>query len=235
VKLAELAESIRAHGVLQPLIVRRAGDGYQLVSGERRWRASQQAGLSKVPAILKELDDREMLEVALVENVQREDISPLEAAVAYKRLSEEFHLTQEEVAKRVGKSRPAVANTMRLLNLPPEIRHSLSEGKITEGHARALLSIPDPVQQARTWRELLRSGGSVRVAETAARQSREPKARDSSPVSKDPNLLDIESRLRRALGTKVEIVPGRGGKGLLSIEFYGDEDLNRILEALGCA
>jgi ParB family chromosome partitioning protein len=187
-----------------------------------------------VPVLLKELNDREMLEVALVENVQREDISPLEAAVAYKRLSEEFSLTQEEVAKRVGKSRPAVANTMRLLNLPQEIQTSLAEGKITEGHARALLSIADPVQRERTWRELLRSGGSVRVTETAARQSKEIKGGPSAPIPKDPNLMEIESRLRHTLGTKVEIVPERGGKGRLSIEFYGDDDLNRILEALGC-
>jgi ParB family chromosome partitioning protein len=235
VKLAELAESIRIHGVLQPLIVRRWGDGYQLVSGERRWRASQQAGLTEVPVVVRDLTDREMLEIALVENIQREDISPLEAAVAYRRLAEEFSLTQEEVAKRVGKSRSAVANTVRLLNLSPEIQASLSEAKITEGHARALLSIPDEATRLRTWRSLLSSGGSVREAETAARQSkgRVPSSA-AEPPRKDPHIQDVESRLRHALGTKVDIAPKSGGKGVLTIEFYDDDDLNRILDALGC-
>ena len=234
VKLAELAESIRNHGVLQPLIVRRVDGGYQLVSGERRWRASQQAGLSEVPVIVKELDDREALEIALVENVQREDISPLEAAAAYKRLADEFRLTQEEVAKRVGKSRSAVANTMRLLNLSPEIRGSLAEGKITEGHARALLGVSNPADRDRMWQKLVQSGGSVREAETAARQSRGASAGTSPPARKDPHLEEVEARLRRAFGTKVEVVPGRGGKGIVSIEFYDDDDLNRILDVLGC-
>lgn len=234
-KLAELAESIREHGVLQPLLVRRIGEGYQLVSGERRWRASQQAGLAEVPVIVKELNDQEMLEVALVENVQREDISPLEAAVAYRRLAEEFHLTQEEVAKRVGKSRSAIANTMRLLNLPPEIRHTLEEGKISEGHARALLGIPDPAHRERTWRELLKSGGSVREAETAARKSRNTAAgKQPGAERKDPHLQEVEGRLRRALGTKVEIAQGRGGRGIVTIEYYDEEDLNRILDVLSC-
>ena len=234
VKLAELAESIRNHGVLQPLIVRRVNGVYQLVSGERRWRASQQAGLNEVPVIVKELDDRETLEIALVENVQREDISPLEAATAYRRLAEEFHLTQEEVAKRVGKSRSAVANTMRLLNLSPEIRNSLAEGKITEGHARALLGIPDAHRREQEWRRLVQSGGSVRSAETAARQSRGTEAGTTAPPRKDPHLEEVESRLRRAFGTKVEVVTGRGGKGVVTIEFYDDDDLNRILDVLGC-
>jgi ParB family transcriptional regulator, chromosome partitioning protein len=233
VKLAELAESIREHGVLQPLIVRRREDGYQLVSGERRWRASQQAGLAEVPVVVKDLGDREMLEVALVENVQREDISPLEAAVAYKRLAEEFGLTQEEVAKRVGKSRPAVANTMRLLNLPAHMQNSLAEGKITEGHARALLGIGDPGMRETTWRSLLKQGGSVREAESAARRSRT--ASDAPPPARrDPHLEDVEARLRRALGTRVELTRGRDGKGTVAIEFYNDEDLNRILDVLGC-
>ena len=231
VKLAELAESIKEHGVLQPLIVRRRDDGYELVSGERRWRASRQAGLSEVPVIVKDLNDREMLEVALVENVQREDISPLEAAAAYKRLAEEFRLTQEEVAKRVGKSRPAVANTLRLLNLPAHIQSSLAEGKISEGHASALLSIADPGERDRMWNKLLQSGGSVRAAETAARQSRAEGP--ASPARKDPHLEEVETRLRRAFGTKVEVVPSRGGKGRVTIEFYDDDDLNRILDVLG--
>lgn len=234
VKLAELAESIRTHGVLQPLIVRRQGDGYQLVSGERRWRASQQAGLTEVPVILRELSDREMLEIALVENVQREDISPLEAAAAYKRLSEEFSLTQEDVARRVGKSRSAVANTMRLLNLSSEIQGSLADGKITEGHARALLSIPDETTRLRTWRSLLSSGGSVREAETAARRSKgKTVSATPEPPRKDPHLQDVESRLRHALGTKVSITPGPGGQGTVTIEYYDDDDLNRLLDALG--
>ncbi len=233
VKLAELADSIRTHGVLQPLIVRKREGGYQLVSGERRWRASQQADLAEVPVIVKDLTDREMLEVALVENVQREDIGPMEAATAYKRLAEEFQLTQEEVAKRVGKSRSAVANTIRLLQLPSEMQASLSEGKITEGHARALLSIPDSGDRARTFQALLHSGGSVREAEAQARQSRAiatPKS--PSLARKDPQIQAIEERLRHALGTKVEVIQGRGGRGVVTIEFYDDDDLNRILDSI---
>ena len=232
-KLAELAESIRIHGVLQPLVVRRHGDGYQLVSGERRWRASQQAGLAEIPVVVRVLDDREMLEVALVENVQREDISPLEAAQAYRRLAEEFSLTQEEVSKRVGKSRSAVANTMRLLNLPPDIQASLSEGKITEGHARALLQIQDPAEREQTWRTILETGGTVRAAESAARQSGGARPAAATPARKDPHVAEVEGRLRRALGTRVEIVRRSGGRGIVSIEFYDDDDLNRILDTLG--
>jgi ParB family chromosome partitioning protein len=231
-KLAELADSIRQHGVLQPLIVRRRENGYQLVSGERRWRASQQAELTEVPVLVRDFDDQEMLVVALVENVQREDINPLEAAIAYKRLSEEFGLTQEEVAKHVGKSRSAVTNTMRLLNLPSEIQDSVSEGRITEGHARALLSIADPVLRRRTWQSLLESGGTVREAENAARQSR-LKPDTPERERQNPNLQEVERRLRHRLGAKVAISQSRAGRGALTIEFFDDEDLNRILDALG--
>ncbi len=238
VKLAELADSIRTHGVLQPLIVRRIDSGYQLVSGERRWRASQQAGLVEIPVVVKDLSDREMLEVALVENVQREDITPLEAAAAYQRMAQEFALTQEEIAKRVGKSRAAVANTLRLLGLSSEIRGALADGRITEGHARALLGIPDPAERDRTLARLLHSGGTVRDAERAAKQSRNPTpapppTSNRAPSRRDPHVLEVETRLRALFSSKVEVNRTRSGRGVIAIEFYDDEDLNRILDTLG--
>lgn len=231
--LKELADSIKMHGILQPLIVRPHGDGYQLVTGERRWRAAQLAQLAEVPVVVRELSDRDMLEVALVENLQREDIGPLEAARAYLRLMQEFGLTQEEVAQRVGKSRSAVANTVRLLNLEGPIQNSLAEGKITEGHARALLAIPDPERRLAVWRGMLENGATVRDAEAAARVE---KARAGLAVSRpapdpDPNLLEVERRLRDRFGTKVHIHRSRG-RGKVIIEFYSDEELERILELL---
>lgn len=234
--LQELAESIRAHGILQPLIVRPHGDGFQLVSGERRWRAAQIAELEEVPVLVRDLADRDMLEVALVENLQREDIGPLEAARAYLRLMQEFGLTQEEVASRVGKSRSAVANTLRLLNLEGPIQNSLAEGQITEGHARALLAIQDPERRMEAWRAMLENGATVRDAEATARAERERSglAPRRAPIERDPNLVAVETRLRERLGTKVAIQRDRSkGKGKLTIEFYSDEELERILEILG--
>lgn len=238
-RLQELADSIKEHGVVQPLVVRRFEGRYQLVSGERRLRAARLAGLEEVPVVLREATDSEMLEIAIVENLQREDINPLEAAVAYRELMTHFGFTQEMVAKRVGKSRSTVANTLRLLGLPEPIQKTLWEGKLTEGHARALLGIRDAATQERTWRMLMETGGSVRVAELAARlareeeQAREPVSRETPRRERtpDPNLQAVESRLRERLGTKVEI--RRAGKrGQIRIDFYSDEDLDRVLQLL---
>lgn len=234
--LAELAESIGQHGVLQPLIVTRREGGYTLVAGERRWRAARLAGLRTVPALLKETTPREQLELALVENLQREDLNALEAASAYQQLIDEHGLTQEEVASRVGKHRSSVANTLRLLRLPPEVRQALSAGDLSEGHARALLICPEAAQQ-RLLLERIRTGGlSVRQTEELARRlalGESPKAGDSRRRSQaDPDLDALENRLRQTLGTKVELTHGRKG-GKLVIHYYSDEELEALIGRLG--
>jgi ParB family transcriptional regulator, chromosome partitioning protein len=241
IALQELAGSILEHGVLQPVIVRRSEEGYQLVSGERRLQAARRAGLTTIPAIIAAFDDRKTLEVAIVENIQREDIGPLEAAEAYRRLIDEFGLTQEQVALRVGKSRPAVANTLRLLKLPADIRDSLARGHITEGHARSLLAIDDADWRRKVWMRILTENLSVRDAEAMSRQRhQDPDSPDASPlVSRatretdrrqqlDPDLADVEKRLRHALGTRVRVSGSTMG-GQVRIDFYSEEDLNRIL------
>lgn len=225
--LAELAESILKHGLLQPLIVTRAGSGYTLVAGERRWRASRLAGLSTVPALVKEASPSQMLELALVENVQRQDLNPLEEAAAYRQLIDEHGLTQEEVAARVAKSRSAVANQLRLLQLSDEAKEALAQGRITEGHARAILSLSNPEQQKAMLVTLLAGGITVRQAEEAAR--RESTRRVAVP---SPELAELEDRLREALRTKVELHRGRKG-GRLVIHFYSDEELEAIYQLLG--
>jgi len=235
-KLQDLVHSVRVHGILQPVVVRPKGDGnYELVAGERRLRAASEAGLNKIPAIVKELTNEQSLEVALIENLQREDISALEAARAYKRLCDEFGLSQDDVAFRVGKSRSSVANIVRLLNLPTEIQVSLERGDITEGHARALLSIPDAELQRRAWERIIGEKLTVREAERISKDaetatvSRETSGEPAK--EKDPNLLDIEDQLRRLFGTKVLITNRRRG-GRLEIEYYSPDDLERIVSLL---
>lgn len=248
VALQELVASILEHGILQPVIVRPHGNRYQLVSGERRLTAARRASLTHVPALVREYDDLQMLEISIVENIQREDITPLEAAAAYKRLMEEFHLTQEQVALKLGKSRPAVANTLRLLNLPSNIMESLSRGDITEGHARSLLAVDDPEWQQRVWRRIVEDNLSVRDTETLSRGasteavdetsgedevvSRETRPRRRKRRQTDPNLAAVEERLRRLLGTRVRI-SGRPDTGAITIEYYSTEDLERIASLLG--
>lgn len=237
-KLDELAESIREHGMIEPVIVRPTDAGaFELVAGERRFRAAVRAGLRSIPAVARALDDRQSFEVALIENLQREDIKPLECAEAYRRLMHEFGLTQEQIAQRVGKDRSTVANTLRLLNLPRPILESLDRDEITEGHARALLSIADPEAQVRAWERVVKRGLSVRDTE---RLSRMPSMSMTPPVSRatkhyrdaDPNLADVEDKLRRFLGTKVKIRQRDGAGGRIEIEFYEDGDLMRILELI---
>ncbi len=233
--LAELAESIRQHGVLQPLIVTRRQGGYTLVAGERRWRAARLAGLRTVPALLKETTPREQLELALVENLQRQDLNALEAASAYQQLIDEHGLTQEEVAARVGKHRSSVANTLRLIRLPSEVRQALAAGELSEGHARALLICPDAAQQ-RALLERIRSAGlSVRQTEEAARRLAKgdspPAAASNAGRQIDPDLAALENRLRQALGTKVELTHGRKG-GKLVIHYYSDEELEALIDRL---
>jgi len=232
----DLVRSVRVHGILQPIVVRAKGENnYELVAGERRVRAASSAGLTKIPAIVKDLTNQQSLEVALIENLQREDINPIEAAFAYRRLIDEFGLSQDDIGFRLGKSRSAVANTLRLLNLPEEIRDSLARSEISEGHGRALLSVEDSVRQAAIWRQLLEQGLSVRDAERLCREEHSEKpisanvSRETSAMERDdPIILHLEEQLRRRLGTKVSISRGRRG-GRIEIEFYSEDDLDRIL------
>jgi ParB family chromosome partitioning protein len=238
-KLEELALSIREHGLLQPLLVTRASkDKYSLIAGERRWRASRLAGLDSVPVVIKEATSGEILQMALVENIQRADLNPLEAALAYKSLVDDFGLTQEVVAERVGKSRSAVANSLRLLRLPPQVIESLSLELIEEGHARALLQVPDEQLMLRLLERIVADGLNVRQVEALARRLAESPApgEDKATVTQAEGGLyseekALEERFRNALGTKVQLSKSsRGGK--LVIYFYSDEDLDRIYGAI---
>ena len=232
--LTELAASIREHGVIQPLIVSRPGGQhagtYQLIAGERRLLASRQAGLKRVPVIVKEASPQALLELALVENLQRQDLGPLEEAAAFHRLAEEFSLTQESIASRVGRSRSAIANSLSLLSLPEEIQGSLARGEISAGHARAMLGIDDAAEQRRAWRRIVEGNLTVRDAEALAKASAKP----SRPVRRtpSPDLVALEERLRGSLGTKVDLTRGRKG-GKLTIHFFSDEELDAIIERLG--
>jgi ParB family chromosome partitioning protein len=233
--IQELAESIREHGVIQPLLVSFSeADGvYQLIAGERRLRAARLAGLRRVPVVVKEAASRELLELALVENLQREDLSPLEEAQAYRRLSDEFGLTQEEIAGRVGKSRTAVANTVRLLSLSDEMKASLASGDISEGHARALLGVDDEGARVQAWREVVNRGLTVRGAEDLARRSGSAgRTRKRAAGLPDPDNAALEARLRAALGTKVELRRSGRGRGRLVLHFYSDEELDALVARL---
>ncbi len=228
--LVELAASIQEHGILQPLLVTRAGEGYQLIAGERRWRAARLAGLQEVPVLVKDVAPREMLELALVENLQRADLNPLEEAAAYFQLLEEFGLTQEQIARRVGKSRVAVTNTLRLLKLSTPVQEALLAGKISEGHARALLGLEQAEAQEAALRTVLRNGLSVRQTEELVRQmsaAREHKTAREKP----PETRALESRFREALGTKVNLTRTEKG-GRIIIYFYSDEELDALYERI---
>ena len=238
--LAELAASIQTHGVLQPLVVTRQQQGgattYHLIAGERRWQAARQAGLARVPVVVRETSPAGLLELALVENLQRADLSPLEEARAYRRLIDEFGLTQERVAERVGKSRAAIANVVRLLALPDAIREGLAAGTISEGHARALLGLPDDEGRLGLYAEVVRAGLNVRQTEELARRLREAPAEAAPPPTRaprpaDPDLIAIAERLQRSLGTRVALQRGAKG-GKIVIQFYGDEDLEALLSRL---
>jgi ParB family chromosome partitioning protein len=229
-KLQELAASIKEQGVIQPIIVHRTGSGFQLIAGERRWRASRLAGLKTIPALVKEATKRELLEMALIENIQREDLNPLEAAEAYKRLQDEFKLTQEDLAKRVGKERSTVTNFLRLLGLPKEVKHDLSTGTLSMGHAKALLSLDRVRDQLQVAAMIVKKGLSVRESEAlASRLKNPPKERKSR---QHQELKAVEEKLRKALGTKVSITSKAKG-GRIVIEYYSPEELDRILEKIG--
>jgi ParB family chromosome partitioning protein len=232
VELETLAASIVAHGVLQPILVIETIDGYQLVAGERRLRASQLAGLDRIPAIIRQLADRDQLELALVENLQREDLGPLEEANAFRSLVDDFGMSQEEIATRVGRARSTVANTLRLLELDERVQAALSEGSISEGHARALGGLAAD-QQARVVPTVVDQALSVRQTEELVRRLREPRriAADAAPRRLEPELEQLEEELRRSLGTKVTLARSRRG-GRIVIEYYSDEELSQLYDRL---
>ena len=230
--LAELAASIKQSGLIQPLIVRDAGDGtYELIAGERRFMASQQAGLETVPVVIRKASRREMLEVAMVENLQREDLNPMEEAEAFERLAAEFGLTQENIAQRVGKNRTTITNSMRLLSLPEEIRDLVSRGTLSAGHARALLSINDDATRLRVAREIVRKTMSVRQTELKVQQMKKG-ARPATKKRSHPALEAYENRLRTRFATQVRIVGGVG-RGKVELHYFNEEDLERILSLSG--
>lgn len=233
-KLDELAQSIKEHGIIQPIVVRHVEGKYQIVAGERRWRAAQIAGLEKVPVVVKEMDDASMMQMALIENVQREDLNPMEEALAYKRLMEEFELKQDEVASRVGKSRSAVANSVRLLNLPEEVQNLVSQGNISSGHARALLGLASKDMVIKLAERIVSKGLSVRQVEEIIKDMHRLSSSTTTTVtrtSKDPNITDLENSIQKILGTKVKMV-GSYDKGKIEINYYSSEDLDRLIELI---
>jgi len=229
--LVELAASIEAHGVIQPLIVARQEDGYQLIAGERRWRAARLAGLTTVPVIVKDAAPQQVLELALVENLQREDLNPLEEALAYQQLAEEFELTHEEIARQVGKSRAAVTNTLRLLKAAEAVKEALLNGKISQGHGRALLSLEKEELQIATLRTVLRRNLNVRQTEELVQRLNKPSSRPRSNPQPSPEVQAMEGQLREALGTRVRLTPGKKG-GRVVIYYYSEEELESICDRI---
>ena len=236
--LESLADSIKQYGVIDPLLVQDKGDYYEIVGGERRWRASKKAGLKKVPVIVREFTDEEKVLIALIENTQRTDLNPIEEATTYKRLMEEFNLTQDEVADRVSKSRPAVSNALRLLNLSDEVQQLLAERTISSGHARALLGIKDKEKQSEFANIIIDNRLSVREVEREIKKMQDDKSTPSAPKKKeiDPHLLavysEIEEKLKESTGTKVSIIPKDEKKGKIEIEYYDADELERLVEKL---
>ena len=231
-KISELASSIRNQGIIQPLVVRRKGDQYELIAGERRWRAAMKAGLEHVPVVVRDASDHEALQLALVENLQREDLNPIEEASGYRRLQEEFQWSQEEMAEKVGKSRPAIANSMRLLTLPHEIQHEIAVGNLPAGQARALLGLQSEPLIVSACREVIAKGLSTRETEKLVRHLKFGKRRRRE-TSLDPNFRFVVEEMQRALGTRVRLLPkSRSTKGKIEIEYYSLPDLERIIHTI---
>ena len=230
-KLEELARSIQTHGFVQPIVARKAGEGYQIIAGERRWRAAQRLGMLRVPVVIKTISDEQLLEVSLVENIQRENLNPIEEAKAYHRLAHEFGLTQEEVAQRTGKDRTTVTNFLRLLKLPKEIQLLVLEEKLSMGHARALLAIEGVPEQKTFADRVLQHGWSVRQVEKQISLSKKVKPKSDLKKRMDPNVKAAVEKLDRCLGTKVRIIE-KGKKGRIEIDYYSPEELQRLYECL---
>ena len=234
-KIQELAESIKEKGILEPLIVRRTDQGYELIVGERRWRAAQKAGLKEVPVLVKEVEGREALEISLIENLQREDLNPIEAAEAFKHLIDEFDISQEDLSKRMGKDRTTITNTLRLLKLPLEVKNQLLQNRITSGHARAILSLENKEKQKELCALIIKKGLSVRQAEAIVKRWSEKPVKSAPPVKKrgdlESQLSSLKDSLRKHLGTKV-LITQKDKRGKIEIEYYSHEDLERIVQAI---
>ena len=234
-ELTDLTRSIESSGLLQPIVVRSAGAGtYELIAGERRWRAVQQLGWANVPAVVKEVDDRTLLTLALVENLQRDDLSPIDEALGYQRLLDEFAMPQQELARMVGRDRSTVANTLRLLKLPLPVRGLLHEKKLSEGHARALLALENPAAIERLATEAVAGGWSVRELEARVRGDRPPTRRARAAEVRNPtaDARRVEEALRQRLGTDVRVTAKRRGRGLVTLSYYSNDDLARLLEII---
>jgi len=232
-RLEELAQSIRANGIIQPLVVRHHGGRYQLVAGERRWRAAKLAGLAHVPVIVQDFPDDRLLEITLIENIQREDLNPIETAVAFERLVQELHLSHEEIGQRTGKDRTTITNLLRLLNLPPDVQQLVAERRLSAGHARCLLGLPTAVLQREVAEKSVAQGWSVRQMERVTQrmlETREPKSADQ--VQQDPNVKAAIQEMERVLGTKVRIIEKARQRGRIEIEYYSPDDLDRIYSAI---
>lgn len=232
-EMMELTRSIKEQGIIQPLLLRKTENGYELVAGERRFRAAKSAGLAQVPVIVKDISDEKIIEISIVENIQRENLNPMEEAEAYQRLISEFNLTQEQIAERVGKSRPAIANFLRLPQLPEHIKASIMDGTLSMGHAKALLGAATSAQQNEVWRVIVSKGLSVRQTEILIKRLKEAKEKPirPEPSSDEIYLSDLADELSRQLGTKVQI-KRRGKKGKVEIEFYNNDDLDRLIGIL---
>ena len=233
-KLEELVTSVCENGVLQPVVVQKVANGYELVMGERRWRASKKAGLKKIPAVIREVSDAQALELAIIENIHRQDLNPIEEAEAYARLADDFALTQEMIANKVGKSRAAVANILRLLKLPRSIKEELISGKLSMGHARALLGLEEARQAQALCKEIFKEDLTVRQTESRVNKLKQPVPEKSTSPAAKKNIFikDLEKELERKLGTKVEISPKKTG-GKLVVTYYSDDDLERIQNLIG--
>jgi ParB family chromosome partitioning protein len=236
-RLQELAQSIRANGIIQPIVVRRVGDHFQIIAGERRWRAAKLAGLLRVPVAVREVapgDERSLLEMALIENIQRQDLNPIEESLAYRRLADEFQLKQEDIAAAVGKDRATVANFLRLLRLPDEVRNEVASGRLSMGHARSLLSLTDEADQRRISRDVIARSLSVRETESLVKkivEAGKPVRPATEPKPTDVHTRAAEERLKLLLGTRVRIVR-QGAKGRIEIDFVSEEELIRIFDQL---
>jgi ParB family transcriptional regulator, chromosome partitioning protein len=234
-KIAQLSQSIKEHGIIQPVVLKKEDDAFVIVAGERRWRAAKYIGLKEIPAVVMDINDKQLLEISLIENLQREDLNPIEEALAYKRLIDEFSMTQEELGVKVGKSRTAVTNSMRLLNLDKRVQNYLIDGVISEGHGRALLGIEDRDIQYSLAQKIIDEGLNVRQTEeiirNSSKEANHKKEKESSNKT-NPYLNDVKSKLEGYFGTKVQLTSKDNNKGKIEIEYYSDEDLNRILEIL---
>lgn len=233
-RLQELADSIRANGIIQPIIVRRQADRFELIAGERRWRAARLAGLDQVPVVVQELADEKLLEVSLIENIQREDLNPIEIATAYDRLAREHKLSHEDIGRRTGKDRATITNMIRLLKLPPELQLLVAEHRLSMGHARALLGLADPEQQRQLGNQAAAEGLSVRQVERSVQNLNEPRdpAEPKEPPKLDPNVKAAVEELERVLGTRVRIVEKSPKRGRIEIDYFTQEDLDRIYELI---